>query len=102
MFLHFHGRHMPFIMESSNLYHTILLPLLPPGSTLYLYFPSNYSISDNKSLQSEHILPETCTTTASFSGSLHDDIPVVLKYHDYHLRQCCAEKSCEEMMAFNS
>lgn len=48
-FLCFHGRHMPFIIESSNQCHTIPMALLPPGSTLYLYFPLNYSISDTKS-----------------------------------------------------
>lgn len=96
-FLGFHGRHMPFIIESSNQYQTILMALLPPGSTLYLYFPLNYNISDNKSTCT-CTLPEIC---ASFSSSLHDDIPVALKCHDYHLRQCCAERSCEEMMASN-
>lgn len=99
----FHRRHtgMPFIMELSNQYHTILLPLLPPGSTLYLYFPSICSISDNRSLHLEHTLPETWAITTSFGGSLHADIPVAVKCHDYHLRQRCAERTCEEMMACN-
>lgn len=63
-------RHMAFIMELSNQYHTILLPMLSAGSTLYLYFSSICSISDNKSLHLKHILPETCATTASFGVSL--------------------------------
>lgn len=97
----FHGRRMPFIIESSNQYHTILVPLLPLCCTLYPYFSLNYGISNNKSLHLEHTVPETCATTASFSSSLRDGIPVALKCHDYHLRQRCAERSCEEMMASN-
>lgn len=65
----FYSRHMPFIMEHSNPRHTILLPPLPAGSTLYLYLPSICSISDNRSLHLEHTLPETCATRAS-SGPL--------------------------------
>lgn len=97
----FHGRHMPFIIESSNQYHTVLVPLLPLSCTLYPYFSLNYGISNNKSLHLEHTLPETCATTASFSSSLRDGVPVALKCHDYHLRQCCEERSCEKMMASN-
>ena len=62
----FYLRHMPLIMELSNQYHAILLPPLAPGSTLYLYFPSICSISDNKSLHLEHTPPETGAATASF------------------------------------
>lgn len=36
----FYSRHIPLMMELSNQYHTMLLPLLRAGSTLYLYFPS--------------------------------------------------------------
>lgn len=84
--------HMPFIMESSNQHYTILTPLLLQGSTLYLCFPFNYSISGDKSLHLEHALPESWTTTASPGSSRHDDIPVALKWCDYHLWQKSAVK----------
>lgn len=64
--VHFYSTYMPFTMELSNQYHTELLPLLPPRSSKYLYFPSICSISNNKRLHLEHRLPETCATTSSF------------------------------------
>lgn len=73
-----YGRHMPFIKESTNQYHATLMRRLLSGSTLYLYFSANYSISNNKRLHLEHTLPETSATTASFGCSRHDDIPVII------------------------
>lgn len=83
---------MSFIMEPSNQYHTILLLLLPPGSTLYLYFSSICRISDNKSLHLEHTLPETCATNSLFWVTLSMLTYLWLKCRDYHLKQRCAER----------
>lgn len=69
---------MPFINESPNQYHAALMRRLLSGSTLYLYFSANNSISNKKRLHLEHTLPETSATTASFGCSRHDDIPVII------------------------
>lgn len=66
-----------------------------------LYFLSICSIADNKSLHLEHTAPETKLQQPLSGSSLHANIPVAVKCHDYHLRQCRAERSCAEMMASN-